>query len=233
MKKILSIALIATLCLGLVSCLGKSTFKGNEGVSKGQIDSVSKAIGVFLGIQVLAQQQYGELNYDLMFNTMKKAMADTAFVASLDMNELNQTIQNFMMQRQQMVTAKALQDGIDFLEKNKTAEGVITLESGLQYKILEEGSGIKPQAIDTVEVHYTGRLVDGTKFESSLDSGIPYVTPLNGVVAGWTEGFQHFSEGTKAVLYIPSELAYGPQGDTQVLIFEVELLKVRPAIPAK
>ena len=127
---------------------------------------------------------------------------------------------------------KNRKEGADFLAKNKTKEGVIELESGLQYKILEEGVGIMPQATDTVTVHYVGTLIDGTQFDSSIERGEPSTFALDGVIPGWTEGFQLFKEGTKAILYIPEELAYGAQHRSaeitpySTLIFEVELIKV-------
>jgi len=232
MKKILSVALIAALGLCLTSCFGKTTFKDNEGLSKGLIDSVSNYMGIVMAIQGIPQQQFGELNYDVVHKSMLKALTDTAFLAKVNYEELNQTINDFMMKRQAYLSEKNLREGQEFLEKNKTAEGVVTLESGLQYKILEEGTGIKPQQVaDTIEANYTGTFINGQKFDSSYDRGTPHVTPLTGVIAGWQEAFQLFGEGTKAILYVPSELAYGPQAANQMMIFEVELIKVYPFVP--
>jgi FKBP-type peptidyl-prolyl cis-trans isomerases 1 len=237
MKKILSVALIATICLSLVSCGGPSTFKGNEGVSKALVDSASQAIGVFLGVNVLPKEQYGELNYSLMYKTMIKMITDTSYAATANLQECQEAINAFMMKRQQVIAERNLQEGQAFLEKNKKAEGVIALENGLQYKILEEGSGIKPQITDTVEVHYVGTLIDGTEFDSSHKRGQTALFPLNGVVQGWGEGFTLLNEGSKAILYIPSDLGYGEYGSppmipgNAVMIFEVELIKVLPATP--
>jgi FKBP-type peptidyl-prolyl cis-trans isomerase FkpA len=119
-----------------------------------------------------------------------------------------------------------------FLSENKTKEGVKTTASGLQYKITKEGAGKTPKATDKVTVHYEGRLIDGTVFDSSIQRGEPATFPLNGVIRGWTEGFQLFNEGTKATLYIPSDLGYGASGSppkigpNQTLIFDIELIKV-------
>jgi FKBP-type peptidyl-prolyl cis-trans isomerase len=122
------------------------------------------------------------------------------------------------------------------LEENKKDADVVVLESGLQYKIITQGTGAKPaSAADTVKVNYRGTLIDGTVFDSSYDRGEPIQFPLNGVIKGWTEGLQLLNEGTKAILYIPSDLAYGEQGagrdigPNSTLIFEVELLEVKPA----
>ena len=125
--------------------------------------------------------------------------------------------------------------GKQFLESNKKSADVVVLPSGLQYKIVTEGTGIMPMAVDTVEVHYKGVLIDGREFDSSYSRGRTSSFALNRVIRGWTEGFQHFKEGTKAILYIPSDLAYGDRqrgafiSPGSTLIFEVELFEVRKA----
>ena len=123
--------------------------------------------------------------------------------------------------------------GDEFLAKNKTAPGVKTTESGLQYSVIKEGTGAKPKATDQVKVHYVGTLLNGTKFDSSIDRGQPATFPLNGVIPGWTEALQLMTVGSKYKLFIPGNLAYGEQGQPQggigpneVLIFEVELLEI-------
>ena len=121
--------------------------------------------------------------------------------------------------------------GKKFLEENALNKSIYTTKSGLQYKIIKKGNGKKPKATDKVRVHYTGTLLDGTKFDSSVDRGEPMEFPLNAVIPGWTEGLQLMDEGSKYILYIPYNLGYGeqpvgsiPPGST--LIFEVELLKI-------
>ena len=127
------------------------------------------------------------------------------------------------------VNAKAGQDFL--LENGKRAE-VKTTESGLQYEVLTEGTGAQPKATDQVEVHYTGKLIDGTVFDSSVDRGVPATFGVTQVIPGWVEALQLMKEGAKWRLFIPSQLAYGPQGagnvigPNQTLIFDVELLKV-------
>jgi FKBP-type peptidyl-prolyl cis-trans isomerase len=127
-----------------------------------------------------------------------------------------------------------LEKGEKFLAENKTKDGVKTTASGLQYKIIKEGTGNTPKATDRVLVHYEGKLLDGTVFDSSIKRGEPIAFPLNRVIPGWTEGLQLIKEGGKAILYIPSKLAYGPGGTpggpigpNETLIFEVELLKIQ------
>jgi len=123
------------------------------------------------------------------------------------------------------------QAGITFLEENRTKQGVQVTANGLQYKVLEEGSGRSPGLGDTVKVNYRGTTVDGHEFDSSYERGQPAEFKLSGVIPGWTEGLQLMKEGGKSELYIPSELAYGRRGPLagQVLIFSIELLAVEPA----
>ena len=124
-------------------------------------------------------------------------------------------------------------EGDVFLEENKKKEGVVTLDSGLQYKIIKEGEGEKPSKDDTVSVHYKGTLVDGTKFDSSYDRGQPAEFKVGGVIPGWTEALQLMTVGSKWQLCIPSDLAYGERqagpviGPNSTLIFEVELLEIK------
>lgn len=128
--------------------------------------------------------------------------------------------------------AENIQKGVDFLATNQTVEGVETLPSGLQYLVLQQGSGaVHPQAKDRVKVHYHGTLIDGTVFDSSVDRGQPIDFGLNQVISGWTEGLQLMVVGEKARLFIPSDLAYGNRGSGAIepgstLIFDVELLGI-------
>jgi len=125
------------------------------------------------------------------------------------------------------------QQGADYLKSNASQPGVVTLESGLQYKVIREGTGNSPAATDSVEVHYAGKLINGTEFDSSYKRGEPATFPVNRVIAGWTEGLQLMKEGAKWELTIPAELGYGSRGTGRsipadsVLVFEVELLKVK------
>ncbi|MEP1216823.1 MAG: FKBP-type peptidyl-prolyl cis-trans isomerase [Marinobacter sp.] len=123
--------------------------------------------------------------------------------------------------------------GEEFLAENAKRDGVKTTESGLQYEILEEGNGEKPTAEDRVRVHYTGELISGEVFDSSRERGEPVTFGLNQVIPGWTEGLQLMSEGSRAKLYIPADLAYGPGGNQRIgpnetLVFDVELLEINP-----
>lgn len=151
-----------------------------------------------------------------------------------------QAFQQQQMARQQEAQEKQGQEnkakGTAFLAENAAKEGVVTTESGLQYKVITEGSGAKPTATDTVEVHYVGTLIDGTEFDSSYKRGATVSFPVDGVIAGWTEGLQLMTTGSKWQLFIPSDLAYGPGGTgggpigpNETLIFDVELVSIKAA----
>ena len=137
--------------------------------------------------------------------------------------------------QQEMMSAQSdgnATEGAEFLAANSVKEGVITTESGLQYKVLTPGTGPKPSVDSTVEVHYAGRLLDGTEFDSSVKRGVPAQFGVTQVIAGWTEALQMMKEGDKWRLIVPPELGYGANGvgpipGNTTLVFEVELLVVR------
>lgn len=151
---------------------------------------------------------------------------------AMKMEEAQKTINEYLRELEEKATAKAKEAGAKFLAENAKNEGVKVTESGLQFVVEKEGTGAQPTATDEVTVHYTGRLLDGTVFDSSVNRGEPATFPLNRVIPGWTEGVQLMKEGGKYTFFIPSELAYGAQGvpnaipPHSTLIFEVELIKV-------
>jgi FKBP-type peptidyl-prolyl cis-trans isomerase FkpA len=144
------------------------------------------------------------------------------------------TLQGFMTRKQQGLADQNRADGAAFLAKNRNEKGVITTPSGLQYMVLREGSGPRPMPSDTVRVNYEGKLLDGTVFDSSYERGEPVEFPLNRVIAGWTEGVSLMPVGAKYRFWIPSDLAYGPDGSppkigpNAALTFDVELLGIVP-----
>ena len=147
------------------------------------------------------------------------------------MNAIFQELNQMIQAKQNAGSEEEKAKGKKFLDENKTKEGVVTLPSGLQYKVITMGTGAKPLATDVVKVHYHGTTIDGTVFDSSVERGESIKFPLNGVIPGWTEGVQLMKPGSKYIFYIPSALAYGDRGagpipGGSVLIFEVELISV-------
>lgn len=192
-------------------------------------DSLSYALGVSIG-QNLKEQGIENLNYSALAQGMEEQYNEEAMMTPADADDY---VRNTFTEIRQEQERAAKQEGLDFLEENQGKEGVKTSASGLQYKILVEGDGPSPVATDEVTVHYEGRLIDGTVFDSSYERGQPATFPLSGVIPGWTEGLQYLNVGGKAELYIPSDLGYGarqaPGGKIppySTLIFTVELLEI-------
>lgn len=206
-------------------------------------DSSSYALGVSIGKSLSSDFKKNEINanYDIFLKGFKSAIMDTNSIKLTDkqITDLMIAFQNNMRNKSEEKQKKFAEEnkkkGQAFLEENKKKNGVFTTASGLQFVIVEEGTGKKPVETDTVTVNYTGKLIDGKIFDSSIDRGQPATFPLNAVIPGWIEGLQLMKEGAKYVFFIPSELAYGdyspgeviPPGST--LIFEVELISVKKA----
>ena len=193
-------------------------------------DSVSYAIGVQMGENFKqSQEKYGEENFksNMMQNGIAEALSGSARIDDND-------IRGVMMRFQTILMEKERETGSKFLAENATKEGVKTTASGLQYIVKEAGTGASPTPADKVEVHYEGRLLDGSVFDSSMKRGTPAQFGVTQVIPGWTEGLQLMKEGAKYTFFIPSELAYGSRGSGQqigpdaTLIFDVELIKVNP-----
>lgn len=170
----------------------------------------------------------------LDMETLTKALSDTYSGKPLKMEpqKSSMVVQQYMQQAIEQKAAKSMEEGKTYLENNKNQEGVKVTASGLQYKVLTPGTGKAPAATDKVTVNYTGKLIDGTVFDSSSSRAEPTSFVVNQVIPGWTEALQLMHEGDKWMLYIPSDLAYGEQGaggqipPHATLIFEVELVKV-------
>ena len=178
-----------------------------------------------------------ELNVDMLSQGVRDTIEGND--TRLSQEELDSVMQGFVkdmesaQQDQAQEQARSNQDkGEQFLAENKDKEGVETTDSGLQYKVLEEGDGPTPSKSDSVTVHYTGELIDGTVFDSSRERGEPVTFPVDAVIPGWTEALQLMKEGAKYELYIPADLAYGERGagaqigPNETLIFDVELIEV-------
>lgn len=177
------------------------------------------------------------INPDLFLKGMKDNLAGELSMTPEKMQETLAEFQAMAQQKQMEAQSKKAAEnktaGKAFLEENKTKEGVKTLASGLQYKVITPGTGDSPDLNDKVKCHYRGSLLNGTEFDSSYQRNEPAVFPVNGVIKGWTEALQLMKEGAKWMLYVPADLAYGDQGAGNViepgstLIFEVELLEIQ------
>ena len=203
---------------------------------KSEKERLSYSMGVATGMQM--KRQAVEVDADVFAKGLKDAVSG----GTLMMTE--QQVQETLMKFQQDMAAKQAEktkqqaeknkkEGETFLAENKKKEGVKTLPSGLQYKVITEGTGKMPKETDTVTTHYRGTLIDGTEFDSSHKRGQPATFAVKGVIKGWTEALQLMKEGSKWQLFIPSELAYGERGAGQTigpyatLIFDIELISIQ------
>jgi len=232
MKKIVLGVTILTLTFSF-SC--KNTKNIQDVTMENASDSLSYALGINIG-ESMKQQKLTEVNTEIMAAVIKAILTDDT--ASLKMNNDSALacINTYMMKKRDEEANKTKEEGIKFLEENGKKAGVITTSSGLQYEVIKSGSGISPVDGDQVTVHYTGKLLDGTVFESSLDRGEPATFALNGAIKGWTEALKMMKEGDKWTLYIPAELGWpggagGVIPPNSTLIFELELIKVTKGGP--
>lgn len=236
MKKI---SLISILALGISACGHEKATEAEVAVIDTQDQKISYLMGMENGKGIAST------GIDLDLAAYQQGFADGAakLESRLSEEETNTAIKEFQLKmiakREEMQKAEQeaaeleseanLKEGAAFLEANGAKEGVVTTESGLQYKVITAGAGVKPTKESTVEVHYSGRLLNGTEFDSSIKRGVPVKFGVTQVIPGWTEALQLMSEGSKWELYIPADLGYGaggqgPIGPNSVLIFEVELL---------
>lgn len=193
------------------------------------MDKLSYAWGMAMG-QQLKGMGVEKLEFDSYVAALKAVYGEGK--PEMEPEEAQKLINEYLQQLQEKMTAAVREQSKKFFDENRAKEGVKETASGLQYIVEKEGDGITPAATDEVTVHYTGRLLDGTVFDSSVNRGEPATFPLNRVIPGWTEGVQLMKEGAKYRFFIPSDLAYGPQGipnaipPHSTLIFDVELIKV-------
>ncbi|MBI2795046.1 MAG: FKBP-type peptidyl-prolyl cis-trans isomerase [Ignavibacteria bacterium] len=197
-------------------------------------DSASYAIGTNIGQNF--KQQSLNVNIEMVAAGLRDALSDTSLFTEEQTRAVLMAFQEENMKKQNEVREKQGAESIKlaekFLAENKTKPGVMVTASGLQYKVIKEGTGPKPTAEDKVRVHYTGTLIDGKKFDSSYDRGTPTDFQVNQVIPGWQEGVQLMSVGSKYMFYIHPSLGYGPQGmggvigPNAALIFEVELIEI-------
>jgi FKBP-type peptidyl-prolyl cis-trans isomerase FklB len=194
------------------------------------MDKLSYALGLSMA-QNFKGSGIQSINADDFADALRAVYEDKEKKMSYD--EAKQVVQDFFTELEANAGALNEELGKKFLEQNAQQEGVKVTESGLQYLVLKEGNGVKPGPNDAVTVHYTGRLIDGTVFDSSVERGEPATFAVGQVIPGWVEGLQLMSEGAAWRLFIPSNLAYGPHGTGPIqpnstLIFDVQLIKVNP-----
>ena len=194
---------------------------------KNGIDSISYAIG--MNIAGNLKQQNLKVNSAVMAKAIDQILNGQP--TAMEGNAANVYIQGYFQNESMKKGGANLKVGEKFLTENKTKAGVVTLPSGLQYQVMKEATGAKPASTDKVKVHYHGTLIDGTIFDSSVDRGQPAEFGVTQVIPGWVEALQLMPVGSKWKLFIPANLAYGPQGPpsigpNQMLIFEVELLDI-------
>ena len=192
------------------------------------MDKLSYALGLSMG-QNFKGSGVDKLNADDFADALRAVYGDGTPAMTYD--EAKQVVQEYFTNLQAKAGEMNAKAGKEYLANNAKEEGVKVTESGLQYLVVKEGNGKKPGPNDVVTVHYTGRLVDGTVFDSSVERGEPATFAVGQVIPGWVEGLQLMSEGSAYRLFIPSELAYGEHGTGPIqpnstLIFDVQLLKV-------
>ncbi|MGM9708365.1 MAG: FKBP-type peptidyl-prolyl cis-trans isomerase [Prevotella sp.] len=193
------------------------------------MDKVSYALGIDIGRQ-LADMGANDIVTEDFAAAMKDVL--TGAQLQIDETEAQAMVQEYLQKKGEERLKNVKAEGEAFLADNAKKEGIVTLPSGLQYQVLQEGNGKSPKATDQVKCHYEGTLINGKVFDSSYRRGEPATFPLNGVIAGWTEGLQLMKEGAKYRFFIPFNLAYGTRGAGQdippyaTLIFDVELIEV-------
>ena len=226
---------VMLLMLFVVGCSAEEAKSAPEQKLDTPKNRISYTIGVNIGQDFKGQQM--DVDTDLLLKGLKDSLegkelqlTDEEMVAEIQ--AFQKEMQAKMVAEREASSGKNTAAGEAFLVENAKKEGVVVTESGLQYKVLEAGEGDSPAASDVVIVHYSGTLIDGTKFDSSYDRGQPATFPVGGVIAGWTEALQLMKPGAKYQLVIPSALAYGERGAGQdigpnaTLLFDVELVSV-------
>jgi len=229
MKKLL-IALIFLIAL-MTNLTAQVQEVPKEAPFKNAVDSLSYSFGLLIGNN-LQTQGVKELNHDLFIKGFNSGFTNEE--PAMKLEECNTYVQDYFNKQIAEEANMNLQKSAEFLVANQSKEGVITLPSGLQYKILEPGEGTPPLATDQVRVHYKGTFIDGKVFDSSIERNEPIVFAVNQVIPGWTEALQLMKPGAKWMLYVPPALAYGEKGaggvigPNQALIFEVQLIEIIP-----
>ena len=239
-----AVAVMIMASLGLAACNQQTATDtaaevALESQEQKQAYAIGSSVGQFID-QKLDMQEAADINLDrqLVIKGFIAALTAESQIDQATMQQELQALEESFQEKKRVADEQAALENVElgkaFLVENGKKR-VVTTESGLQYEVLVAGEGAKPKAEDTVTVHYTGTLIDGTQFDSSVERGEPAQFPLNRVIPGWTEGVQLMSVGSKFKFVIPSELAYGERATggvikpNSVLVFEVELLAIDAA----
>lgn len=225
--------LIALLAIGFLTAIVDAAEKQ---LLKDQKDKISYSLGADIGNSL--KRQSIEINPDALVLGLRDVLSNSkTLLTDKEMQEILEGFRKEMMAKQaeqfKTTSEKNKREGETFLAENKKKDGVITLPSGLQYKVIKAGTGAVPKETDTVVVHYTGTLINGKEFDSSYKRGEPASFSVNGIIQGWKEALLMMKTGSKWQLFIPSSLAYGERGagrdigPNSALIFEVELVSIK------
>ena len=222
MKTIITL-FVALMLLQACNSMSYKTARADD-----KADSASYMIGISVGYS-LKMQDVPDVNASLIAKGIMEVLEKDSTVS---MQDANMFLNTYFTELRELKAKENLDKGQEFLAENRQKPGVIETASGLQYKVIQEGTGRSPLETDRVKCNYRGKLITGEEFDSSFERGMPAEFSLRGVIRGWTEGLQLMKEGGKYELYLPSDLAYGPRGGGQkigpneTLIFEIELLEV-------
>jgi len=229
-RKIMAVSMV--LIFGLIAC-------GKKELSKSDLETQMDKVSYVMGHNIVNnfKDQKIDIQMDAFIQGIKDGLKEDVNIFSIkEVQEIMTEYQNQMRDKMEIdrkdVSKINLNESKAFLAENKEKEGIVTLESGLQYRVLKEGTGPFPKATDKVKTHYVGTLIDGTEFDSSVKRGEPITFSVTGVIPGWTEALQLMKVGSKWNLFIPPELAYGENGagnligSNAALIFEVELISI-------
>lgn len=237
MKKTYLAVSLAAATLFLTACGDSDKTISAESSFEDKVSySVGASVGTYIATMESEQGEYiGKLDHDLVIKGFVESLNKQTTLSDQEITStlmaLDEKVRVAVEEKQKQAAQDNLEAGKKFLEANAKKEGVKTTESGLQYEILQEGSGKTPTASDTVRVKYKGTTIDGQVFDEQTD---PIAFPLANIIPGWTEGLQLMKEGGKAKLYIPADLAYGELGagelikPNSVLVFDIELVEVLP-----
>ncbi len=231
-------ATLATIGLGMVIASTTAQAQVPTPKAEPELKTMEQKVAYSPGVNIGRSMKQSGIEVDpaVFSQGLRDALSDKAAMTDAQMNEVMQAFQQQMLAKRQgggADGAKNLKAGQAFLAENKGKPGVTTLPSGLQYKVIKQGTGRTPRLTDTVIANYRGTLIDGTEFDSSYKTGKPAEFPVNEVIPGWTEILQKMKTGSKYQVFVPSELAYGPRPRGEIitpnsaLIFDIELIDVK------